>query len=156
MMPPELLLELLATRLAALDATPFLQTDTETYRDAWHESRNPFAGDEPGSTRHLGFTVLIASSINTEEAEADTGTAIRARSQVDCLFEYLLRHDQQASDLRLAYRAARMVLSAVNDESWATGEVEIVPAQLGQPQIAPDGLSARMRLIFQIAHEYEV
>jgi hypothetical protein len=156
MMPPELLLELLAARLALLDSTLFQQTDADAYVDSWHESRNPFSGDEPGSIRHLAFTVLIPSSINTEESEGDTGTLIRARSQVDVLFEYMLRNDTQNTDLRLAYRAARKVLSAVNDESWADGLEEVVPNQLSRPQIAADGLSARMLLTFQITHEYEV
>lgn len=114
----ERITELLGTALAAMDATPYQQGITES----WRESQDP-AGEIQGESAHLTYSVLCKGSPVTSQRRDTVGEVCRCASAIDVLFAFHVRVDQQLEDMRLAKRAAREIMALVNAETvWADVE----------------------------------
>jgi hypothetical protein len=128
-MPVDSLLELhelVATRVASLDASEFSQGQTDA---RWREAEEPFTeGAEPDFASHLAFCVLLEDAPNEGTDRDTSGESARAsvRVAVEFLFQLLDRTDTgKLEDRKLSYRAAALVVQAVG-APWVDGNFEIV------------------------------
>lgn len=91
--------------------------------EVWHESDTPLDEAQGEGLRHLSFAIVCRGSPVTGQERGRVGEVLRCKSAIDVIFHFRIRPTDQLHDERLAKRAAREILAAVNDEAlWAGAE----------------------------------
>jgi hypothetical protein len=156
----ERICEEIATAITAnMDSTPYRQGGVE---DTWHETDDVTGDIQNDLTAHLTFSVLPRSSPVTNQRRGDAGDVIRCKSQIEVVFAYHIRVDQQRDDLRLAMRGAREIIAIVNNEAlWAGvedgGDVVVMVRERFRPTLLlTEEPYALVAVGFDIDHDEEI
>ncbi len=124
------LLETIAARIAALDASAYSQG--AGYSDRWTESRVPSTVVESGpAVSHLEFSVIAARSLNVFEDDDFVNDVARLRTTIQVVFSYHVRtgSDSQLADERLAADAAHDIVRTLMD-NWPAPPGKTAPDRI--------------------------